>query len=405
MSIDNKYSLMEILSNLNCILLLIGFPLFTMLAYDSSVSVSSNLPSIAFRAFHLLLALYLIINSKGMEYIKSGLPIFFLFFLIFCRIIYDGYIRIDMPRNVVSLLLLETVGFTFVPVFALARSFVYIDLTKVTKITYYGLVLIMVIFFYRYMTGNINVENGRVDLSAAQSTLALAKFGGWLALFSYYFILDKKQNKFICIITLLLGLYCSCIAGSRGAVFGNVIAFIFLFSVRKRMISLLMFFIFLSVLLFLFSDDILHFLSQIFPTLFKRILLTLNKGDTSGRLEIFRYCFEQFENNPLLDDWILKGAHNSVNLTAHNLTLEILSSLGLMGVLFLVYLYLCLFRAVYYISNISENIIWCALFICMFFMSFTGGSLRNPDYSTIYIMVLLIYGKTINEYRNGSSAA
>lgn len=399
---------MEILSNLNCILLLIGFPLFTMLAYDSSVSVSSNLPSIAFRAFHLLLALYLIINSKGMEYIKSGLPIFFLFFLIFCRIIYDGYIRIDcidMPRNVVSLLLLETVGFTFVPIFALARSFVYIDLTKVTKITYYGLVLIMVIFFYRYMTGNINVENGRVNLSAAQSTLALAKFGGWLALYSYYFILEKKQNKFICIITLLLGLYCSCIAGSRGAVFGNVIAFIFLFSVRKRMISLLMFFIFLSVLLFLFSDDILHFLSQIFPTLFKRILLTVNKGDTSGRLEIFRYCFEQFENNPLLGDWILKGAHNSVNLTAHNLTLEILSSLGLMGVLFLVYLYLCLFRAVYYISNISENIIWCALFICMFFMSFTGGSLRNPDYSTIYIMVLLIYGKTINEYRNGSSAA
>lgn len=47
------------------------------------------------------------------------------------------------------------------------------------------------------MAGNINEESGRINLSAAQSTLALAKFGGWLALFSYYFILEKnKINSF-----------------------------------------------------------------------------------------------------------------------------------------------------------------------------------------------------------------
>lgn len=394
-----KSSFLEIISNLNLILLLIGFPLFTLFAYGTASEVSNNILSVLFRGFHLCLALLVIILTKDRFYLKDGMPLILLFVLLLFRIIYDGYIRLDfieVPRNVALMLFVEPVGFTFIPVVALACSFCYIDLDNDSKICYWGLLIMMITFIFRYISGSALVDNGRVSLSAAQSTLALAKYGGWLAIFSYYFYMVNKgvRNNILYVITFLLGAYCSLIAGSRGAVMGSMFALFFLYVIKKRqLLQLCIPFFFIFLLFYFFLDDILKLFYDLFPTLFKRFSATINKGDTSGRIEIFRYCIEQFWNNPILGDWMLKGNKQSIHLTAHNLTLEVLSCLGIVGMSFLVYLYLKLLYAVYKLRHCQTNLIWCALFFCMFIMSFSGGSIRNTDYSCIYMIILLLYGK------------
>lgn len=390
--------MMVFLSSLNIILLLVGFPIFTLFAYGTADVQTSNLPSIMFRGCHLGIAMLVIFLSKDLSYLKSASILICLFLMIFARIIFDGFIRIDscdMPVAITQKLLLESIGFTFVPVISIAYGFAYIDLNKIFKWTYWGLLLIMSIFISRYLTGQVLVGDGRVSLSVAQSTLALAKFGGWLLLFSYARYKNSLvlKNKICYFLTAFLGIFCSLIAGSRGAVVGTLIAFLFLFLTSKNYVKL-----FLPMCLFLvvcafFSEQVFSFLYQVFPTIFKRLAATVEKGDMSGRDVIFKIAYQRFCENPILGDWLLVGSFKDSTNAAHNLTLEIASSLGFVGLFSLAYMYFLLLKAVKFLKSISELQILCALCICMLVMSLSGGSLRNPDFSSIYMLTLLSFKK------------
>lgn len=390
--------LMEIISNINVILLLVGFPIFTLFAYGTAEVQTSNLPSIIFRAFHLGIAILVIVLSKDLSYLKSASTLLCLFFMIFARIIYDGFIRIDccdMPVSVTQQLLLESVGFTFIPVMAIAYGFAYVDLSKVFKWVYWGLLLMMMIFIVRYMAGQVMVGNGRVSLSVAQSTLALAKFGGWLLLFSYADYKNSITNiSRICyLLTAFLGIFCSLIAGSRGAVVGTAVAFLFLFLTSKNYIKLFLPFCCIIVVCTFFSEQVFSFLYQVFPTIFQRFEATVDKGDMSGRDVIFKIAYQRFCENPILGDWLLVGTLKSSTSTAHNLTLEIASSLGFVGLTVLACMYFQIGKAILYLKSISEFQILCALCICMLVMSLSGGSITSPDYSAVFMLLLLAYKK------------
>lgn len=390
--------LMDFLSSLNVILLFVGFPIFTLFAYGTAEVQTSNLPSIIFRGFHVVIALLVITLSKDLSYLKSASVLFCLFFMILVRIIYDGFVRIDccdMPIDITQKLLLESIGFTFIPVIAIAYGFVYIDLSKIFKWVYWGLLLMMSIFIFRYLSGQVMVGSGRVALSVAQSTLALAKFGGWLLLFSYasYKNSITLKNRVCYFLTAFLGIFCSLIAGSRGAVVGTIIAFLFLFLTSKNYVKLFLPICLVIVVCAFFSEQIFSFLYQVFPIIFKRFAATIEKGDTSGRDVIFKIAYQRFCENPILGDWLLVGSFKDSTNAAHNLTLEVASSLGLVGLSCLLYMYFLLLRAIDYLKAIPEAQIMSALCICMLVMSLSGGSLRNPDFSSIYMLTLLSFKK------------
>lgn len=395
------------ISNLNILLLLVGFPIFTLFAYGTAEVQVSNLPSVVFRACHLGIAVLIIALSKDRYYLKPASLLILLFVFFTCRILYDGFVRIDscdMPLVVTQQLLLESIGFTFIPVLAIAYSFAYVNINKVLRLTYWGLLLMMVVFLLRYLSGAVMVGNGRVSLSVAQSTLALAKFGGWLFLFSYANLKTTQYStkKVLYITSFILGLFCSFIAGSRGAAVGSVVALFYLFlSFNNKNIHLIISIGVLLVILILWGDKVLSLLANIFPVLFGRLEATIDNGDTSGRDVIFKIAYQRFCDNPILGDWFIVGSLKSSTNSAHNLTLEVASSLGLIGLIVLLLLYIKLLRAINFLRIYPTIQILCALCICMFVMSLSGGSITSPDYSTIFMIVVLVYYKFKNqEYIN-----
>lgn len=398
---------MGFISNLNILLLLVGFPIFTLFAYGTAEVQVSNLPSVIFRACHLGIAILIIVLSKNHSYLKPASLMILLFVLFTCRIIYDGFIRIDscdMPLMVTQRLLLESVGFTFIPVLAIAFGYAYVNIEKVLYLTYLGLLLMMAIFLLRYFSGAVLVGNGRVSLSVAQSTLALAKFGGWLFLFSYANLKNTQYSlkKIIYIASFLLGLFCSFIAGSRGAAVGSVVALFYLFiSFNDKNIHIIIPICVILIIFILWGDKVLSLLVNIFPVLFGRLEATIDKGDTSGRDIIFKIAYQRFCDNPIFGDWYIVGSLKSSTNSAHNLTLEVASSLGLTGLIVLLFLYIKLLRAIKFLKNFPTIQILCTLCICMFVMSLSGGSITSPDYSSIFMLVILEYYKLKNqEYIN-----
>ena len=402
----SRKNLLVFLADLNCVLLLIGFPLYTLIVDGIAETRESNFRSIVFRALHLALALLVIFLSKDKKNFNSSALLLWCFFLTFCRIVYDGYLRADsalMPTSVTNTLLLQAVGMAFIPVTAVAFSFNKINLERVQKLCFGGLLIMMLVFQYHMLSGHAIVNNsGRVNLSVAQSSLTLAKCGGWLAIISLALLINTSntKEKIFYLFTLFLGLWSSFVAGSRGAVVGTIVALYYLLNLKHDFIKTCVYSLFVILVIFLMRGVIWNFLENVFPVLMARFSLTIEEGDMANRDSIFSYAFNQFLDHPILGDWLLIRDFSDPTNLAHNLILGMASSLGIVGLIMIIAVYVRLFRSIYLIHVYPKYAVYGGLCVCMMVMSISGGSMHQQDYCAVFMLTLLIREKIRSIYSN-----
>jgi O-antigen ligase len=397
-----KHQYKTILANINAILLIAGYPLFTTIVFNSNFeSEGTRVYNVAYRGLALIIAL-LTIFAHGIRRPKSLdagiLSFFILWFLYICRIIYDLFIRSDsylITDTNKQFLYLFIFGGVLIPTIAFFSSYKCLDFEKIFKWLFFLLIFVVLKGIFN---DRVSPFTNRAALNVAASTLQFGTLGAILALQSFFIITTNMRFKTMAWIALLLGLYAVGIAASRGPLVALLIVLFFYIFTRKGLKPIIIVLL-LIVVLYCLGNIIMDWLITKFPTLMSRMLLTVNESDMGNRDLIFAQAMKQFVDNPFFGDWFLLD-HNDMTSSPHNAIVEAFSSLGLWGGISVIVLYITLlvkaFNILKYNSYLSFYAGLCLLLI--FYSVTTGGSvIYKPDFNFAFLSILII-NSIFNKY-------
>ena len=388
------------LANINAILLLVGYSLYTSLIFGIADFVDPaeiRSYSIIYRAVVLLISVLLILLNFKKKYLKNnGIKVFSLFWLLFsCRIIYDLFIRSPeiSPSNT-AYFFQFIFGGVLIPVFALFKSQKYLNLKLIYNSVFIAL------FFVVLKGAIINTifavinSGGRAQMNSAQSTLTFGSFGDVLTLISYSKIISKDSKfrvKILIYLSFLLGLYAVAIAASRGPLFSLVISLL-VGVYANNFISLMKYIVIFLLTGILFGNSLLNMIEFYFPVIYRRTEATLVEKSLGGRESVFDEAIIQSLENPFFGDWFILDRSDPSSI-AHNTFLQSSMSLGFFGLILNVLLYFILFRAAINIIKINSIYSFWG-YLSVFYMSYsltTGGSIYiKPEYNFAFLILLII---------------
>jgi len=405
--LSNK-ALISFLSNLNAILLIVGYTFFTSLIFSLKSGVDESeirIYSIVYRAFALLVSLLVIVANLKTPILQSKkIILYFSLWFLFCiRIVYDLYLRPPEISDSHTAYITQFVfGAVLLPVVALVLSYKYLKLEIIFKIII--LILCFVVGKGIVLSFGVDLPRwGRAQMNVAQSTLTFGSYGGVLCLSSYVKLREFGicfRKKIIYIIIFCLGVYAISIAGSRGPLFGLVITMlvpVFANNIIKFLKSLLI----LLLGIILFGGLIADLAEYISPVIYDRTYQTVVNFSLGGREPIFKAAWEQFVNNPILGDWILLDRTDRTSF-AHNAFLQTAMSLGVFGLVLIIYVYVMLFKcSLRLIETRSVYSFWG--YLTLFYMVYsltTGGIIYlKPDFNFAFVILLIMTSKNTEQYK------
>ena len=252
---------------------------------------------------------------------------------------------------------------------------------------------------YQYITGFDLIMNKSPDRPSYLLTGAVFQhnpFGLFMAIgamLSLTLFFDKnnhtlfKYDKVIYFTSLLLFLFTLFHSQSRAAwvMFGiYFIAFMFVYikknGINKKLFSTLVSLLIVSIILFLFDDNLSH-----------RLTLLL-QGNSAGRTtQIWPFIIEKITNAPMfgygIDTYktLTNGFPSSRHAGVHNLTLELLLYTGVVGFSLFSYLIWLTLKE----SFTEHKIVYFMLFASyIILMQFDGSLITGKLHTTIFILIL-----------------
>lgn len=184
-------------------------------------------------------------------------------------------------------------------------------------------------------------ENGG---SAVISPLALAYSGSFTVLLCLYRLNSQKINKWTekiyLITTLILSIIIFYFGATRGALIVLIVGVFALlyFSQKKKMAKMLIYFLVLS--------PVFIYLAQVTGSALVDRSIRATEGDTSGRNILWKEGFQEFLNNPFFG-----GRIEVSGIYPHNIFIEILMSMGIIGFVLFLVLFLNISISGIYIAN------------------------------------------------------
>lgn len=384
--------------DLNFVLLVIGFPFFTMLISDSTASI-------AYRGFALLVAI-ICLSRTGIHLPKNKLISIFLFVLLVDSImsiygLFFGEYASSPWMQVKVQFVLFNVGIVWVPLLAFICGFERINWRTSCLVCFW-------LLFYTILSANINTTateamlDGRYNMGRI-STLGFGDNGSYLVLLSAALIVCKKlwrhKHKMFWSVVLYagiaIGIFGVAKAGSRGPFLGLIAGLLFLCICLKAKDRAVLFSLVLVLSLCgIFSKPMME---NFAPALYNRMMMTIEDHDTSGRDELFENAIEKFEEHPL---W---GA-NPVEISptqftsVHNVYLEILVASGIIiFIIFAITWLIIIKNAIINRHLLLKNPGY--LFIALLFWfncarGFSGIQLTtNPLYSMAFVGLAIIISR------------
>lgn len=181
-----------------------------------------------------------------------------------------------------------------------------------------------------------------------------------ILIFLIYFLRDfKLKNKIIYLSFILLGIPILLASASRSAILGLLICILFLFILNVKKIS------FLAVIFFFISLLMFDYIQPFYQILIAKIETRNNSGDiTAGRANMYLDNFLDFKKNPISG----VGFYNMYNTTNSKINddgsleypsgwLFVLSTTGLLGILYFLFLYRFYFSCIFNFYRINSNIL------------------------------------------------
>lgn len=188
----------------------------------------------------------------------------------------------------------------------------------------------------------------------------------------------KSKRRYLLLILIPSLLSIVGFSGSRGSFILIFLGLSVFFLLKKQKIHQKIFFIVLGAF---FIMLIYNFMSS-FEILQKRLEMSLEKGDTGGRVRIWEKVIEIIQENPILGvgqagyDFKMKQIYG-IAIDPHNLFLYIWAVSGIIGIALLTYFYIIVFKRS--LINLKENkdVTNMMLFVVsLFLVSKSGGAIE-----------------------------
>ncbi len=235
--------------------------------------------------------------------------------------------------------------------------------------------------------------------------LTLGYSNAVLVLISIFFWDKLADNKLLSLVLSVLLLFASglilIVCTKRGPLFWTLIsAFCILYFKNVRFIKFIGAIVCVVLLLYVFGKEIISFISDIAPKSGERIMATIYEGDTANRIggsddSVYGVAWSQFLRSPIWGSYFRIISTNMFKgLYPHNIFLEILISMGLIGFV----PFWDLLRKVFVRSrkalrsNYTDNqYLIVILFLCSFtHLMTTGTILLNVAFWTLLFAIINI---------------
>jgi O-antigen ligase len=396
----NKYKLNVFLSTLNFILCFIGFQLVTSIFlphysnFDGIVTVQSV--TIPYRAFSLGLSLLVIIINitKIPRFWPLSLKLFLFFWVILIiRFLYDDVIRTDISLGDTSQIWLYMLGICVPAFLSIIVSYKYIDINKSFLFILISIGISLTIF----LASGLDGQGGRQGGNIAVSTITFGHFGVTAVILGIYSFLFKKINfifKIFLIYLIFIGVFVMLIAGSRGPILALIVVLMFwIFSYIKRPSYAVVSIILASILSLIFMDYILELMGEVSPIIESRLRSSIYDGDTSNRTVIYKLALDMFFDSPILGKQLFIIYTDDKIEYAHNLILDALMGLGIVGGISISYFLIQAFKKSYRLIHIRDPNFWIVLLLIQQIVMnmLSGAFYYNQLLSVLLAFIFLKY--------------
>jgi len=385
-------------------LLLAGYPF--AVATTGFFLESTRISSIAMRLvfFGLLLgfgiqAILTRRTSSSFFYIMAGVC-FFAFFG--TRVFFDlenPYLYVD-DSYLLALFFLGTVPsfFVFTSARAVPTSFRTVNfLFKVLFFTISCLVL-QIWMASDSFTGGLVA--GRLALDQV-NPLTLGLLSAHLLLLTIYCYFEKTQKlkleKLIYLSAAVLSIVVMIMTGSRSpmlAAFVSCSLYFFLTSNASKRVNRVLVLIFLLVLAYFLAEFLTRYFGLSFTGRLEAMFSSESRANSLSinyRMNAFQGGIDMFLNNPVLGKSIVES---STNFYPHNLWIESLMSIGLVGTVFLLIMVMFSFRYAYVICMRNHEHLWIALlFLQLFIFQQFSGSIWGSSALFGMMSAVVVIGK------------
>ena len=349
----------------------------------------------SFRIIYVLTSIFIIVGvlvKKESRIISSGGLFILLFWMLYSfRLVYDiSYKNIifDSPFYVYSF----AFGNCFLPAIAFTLSGKYVDINQLKKSTVKFLIFVNVItsIIVIYTLGGLSIESfsRRAMITNDESKLVLngiiiSYTGEVLCIVSFALILLNKEIKKVkLLLAFLLGLFNLIIGSSRGPMLSFLfcslfIIFVSLMRIRMTYANIMKIIsVVIGIVIFYFI-----FLITLFKTtkisIILRLISLFESGGTTDMDErplFFKSAWNQFLSYPILGDQYLSRYSNYY---PHNIYLEVLMSLGIIGAVVFIGIHIFSFhKALTLLKDYNEDLfIPFLLLITLLLVGMTSGCL------------------------------
>lgn len=400
----SKNRLNVFLSTLNFVLCFIGFQLITsvFLPAVSDIEGVTRAITVPYRAFTLFLSLLVIVINvlKRTDSYPVGLKVFLFFWgILIIRAFYDVFVRTDIRLDDTSQIWFYIFGICIPGFFSIIKSYKYIDLEKSFwwLLILTGFTLSLTLFSNQALLIGGDESSGRQGGNAAISTIAFGHFGTTIIILGLYTLLNKKLNwfhKVLIVLLILLGIFSMLRAGSRGPVMAlGVVLFFWMFSLVKNVFSAIFKLIIVSVFTVILMNQILELMGNISPIMEDRLRMSIYEGSTGGRDPYYSSAIEAFYDSPIWGkQFVLIFPDGSFDYS-HNLILDALMGLGVIGGGALIYFLAVAFKKSYYLIKRKDPQFWICLLLIqqIMFNMVSSAFYYNQLLSVLLVFIFLKY--------------
>jgi O-Antigen ligase len=399
----------------------VGYPI--QASIPILLHVSSTPINASFRAVYALSALILIISALPKKKIISRgstwLLLFWLFYIV--RFVVDISIRgIKFGEKDTFFMYSMVFGSSFLPMVAVIFNSKYIVIDNLYKKLYRMVLLsnLLITFLIYYQNGGLSLAlfSSRIDIIGLSSdehvinSIAIGLYGNTLFILSVYSLMFIEHKNFIqkmfVVFFSLIGLFNVIVSASRGPFLSMFVLLIFVFYFKYRTSSTrikkigLIYKVIMALVVGGFLVISAGFLNNSLDkfTLFNRFS-DFNNNLESGVKETRNYeyasALNQFYESPIVGDQIVTKYDS---FYPHNIYLEVLMSLGVIGGVILLGIHYEIVKRIGYIfknKNYTFFMILIVLLIILLSSMTSGGIALNPEFWLILALFFSIRYKNM----------
>jgi len=398
----NSSSVNRFVSTLNVVLLFAGYEFFSAIVSIFIGNTESPIINIGYRGVSAIVCLFVIFNNFRIKHRPRNQTIVLLLYLfwslLILRFIDDMYLssEISILPSIRTRTWLYMVILTIMPMISVSLSIEQIDFNKAFKwITILIIVAVIIAFFQ-----NFNYEPDELDEISRVSTEGLGSIGsGHMALTAIilsacHLINSGKKHAIITIVffgIIVLSTIVMLRTGSRGpllALFG--VGIVFAISKTKRpilwLIVLAVFALFYNQII----DLLLNAIRPVAPNLYSRFTFKAeNGGQFESRMFNYLSAIDAFRENPIIGKQFAIYLPGREMIYAHNLFLDSIMQLGIIGGTMILVIVVGTMRLVYRLIRQGRCIMWiCLIFVQKFFYLMLSSSFYYTPIFSIIIVLL-----------------